>query len=259
MKQWWRWVFLIPILFMAALCCFAIVMFKGNVAGTWSKRKRSRAYSQQGLETSIDTSEDSLSEDLASPRGAFHRQTRDISVSMAPSQNTQIRSPVHPQTRNVSVPMAPAQNTQIRHLSPAPVAPAARVMVTVPASPQLTSQQSQQVRQRHMSFATPQQSQVQGQQSLSSQQASGSTSLFDAIDQNRDGIITRDEFNRALSLVTRALVGSPSMVVARPSAQPTISHMHRPNRALSHGASSVQGVMSPVLMPGTASPLAGPS
>jgi len=210
--QWWGWVFLIPLFFMATLCCFAFFMFKGNVAGTWSKCQRSRAYSEEGLEASFDTSEDILSGDLPSPRSPVPMCLRSQLMynSFTPAPRAFLRSPVHPPTHDVSVPRATLQNTQVGHQSPLPMAQAA-VTVLVPTSPQrLTSQQQQQ-----MSLAASQQQlQVQDQQSRPSQQTGGSNSLFDAIDQNQDGIITRSEFNRAFGM-SPSLVGSASTPVFR--------------------------------------------
>merc|ERR1712113_667066 len=113
----------------------------------------------------------------------------------------------------------------------------AGLMIMVPTSPrQLTSQQQQQ--QQQLPFATsPQQLQVQGQQSPSSQYVGGTNSLFDALDQNQDGVITRSEFNRAFGvppllvdpastpIVSAVIAGDPSAVssptmVATPSVPP---------------------------------------
>merc|ERR1712129_172336 len=114
-------------------------------------------------------------------------------------------------------------------------------MIMVPASPrQLTSQPlQQQQQQQQLSFATsPQQLQVQGQQSPPSQHVGGTNSLFDALDQNQDGVITRSEFNRAFGvppllvdpastpIVSAVIAGdpravsSPTMMVATPSVPP---------------------------------------
>jgi hypothetical protein len=147
-------------------------------------------------------------------------------------------------------------------------------MVMVPTSPrQLPSQQ-----QQMLVVASQQQSQVQGQLSPSNRQTGGNNSLFDALDQNRDGVITRSEFNRAFgvspllmgsaattpvvsAVITsspRALVGSPSMTLATPGAQPGTGDVMSPSRRLSQSASSVQAVMgSPILMAVPASPLPG--
>jgi len=232
-KQWWGWAFLIPLFLMAALCCFAIFLFKGNVAGTWSKRKRSRAYSRLSVsEPAVDTSEGMLSGDPLSPPSAEHM----------PSGNQQVYNSPTPAPRGFSVATAPSQNAQLTNLSPVPVPmaqPGGWVMVrtflyrlTSQQLQQQPQQQQHQGGQRQMSLATSQQhSRVQGQQNPPSRQAGGSNSLFDSLDQNHDGVITRDEFNRAFDAEMPVLVGSAprppvsTVIAPHPRALPTTSMM----------------------------------
>jgi len=270
-------------------------MFKGNVAGAWSRRKGSRAYSKLGSAISTGTDEGMLGKDSPrSPVQMFLRNERPF-TSPTPAPRAFLRSPVHPLSpRDISAQMVPSPNPHVRRMSPTPMAQTG-VMVMMPASPQqLTSQQLQQQQQQQqqgqqqMSVFTPQQqSQVQGLQSPPSQQTGGNNSLFDALDQNQDGVITRSEFNRAFgvspamlvgpastpvvsTLVApdpRTLVGSPPMMLVTPGAPSTTSQVATPlaspvrhPRGLSQSISSVQAVMgSPVLLPGAMTPLAGPA
>jgi len=284
-KRWWGWIFLIPLFLMAALCCFAIFMFKGNATGSWSKRiKRSRLYSRVGSEISTDTAEGMMSSDAFSPRSPVNVFPRNKPVYNAPtlSPRTFLRSPIHPQSRDISVPLAHSPNAHLRQLLPMPMAQAGVVVMTT--SPQrLVSKQLQQQQQQHhcgqpIVVTSQQLTPVKGQQNNSNDNSNDNNSLFDALDQNQDGVITRSEFNRAFGvspLLLNSAASSPvsavistspnamesgnSVMVATPGKQQATAEATSPllhaspsMNILSQSTSSLQAVMgSPVLRPGS--------
>jgi len=334
-RQWWGWIFLIPLLLMATLGCFAVFMFKVN-AGMWSKHKRSQLYSRVGSGNVVDAgmmSSNSLlfqspSHVLPEKQLVGNSATADInqgmissaslspqspvrmclenqlthnsptpgpshsipvcpvsthpdlcqSVPVLPSPSPPVltspglswlasrptpsatptfpQSPVHPQSSNILVPMVSSANAQLRHLPPVPMSQTG-VVVTAPPSPrQLPQQQLQQQQQRQggqqqmLLASSQQQMQVQSQKSPPSQQA-GNSGLFVALDQNQDGAIIRDEFNRACG-VSPLLAGSGSTTLVSPDmASGPSASMGTPSMVLasSGGQSNAAEVVSPLLHP----------
>jgi len=114
-RQWWGWIFLIPLLLMATLCCFTVVMFKGNAAGTWFQHKRFQVYSRVGLENDVDAgmmSSDSLL--LQSPPHVFpesqpvcNSPTPNIDEAMMSSDSLSPQSPVQQSPENQLVGNSP--------------------------------------------------------------------------------------------------------------------------------------------------------
>lgn len=247
--QLWGLFFLILLFIVAILCCLAIFMFKGTMGGTWSKHKRSRAYIKVASDTATDNSEVMLSGDPVSPRSPVLTPPRNQPVSNSPTPAPQafLRSPVPPQSRGVLVPTVRLQSPrQVRLQSQA----GATVMVRT-SVPQLTSQQHR--GQRQITLATSQRPlQVQRQQSPPRRQVGDSNSpvdsLFEAIDQNHDGVISRSEFNRAYA-ASPLLVGSAST--------PVVSSTSTASEQIAVAGSSPSTVMAtPGALPRAASPFA---